>query len=83
MVCDFEDINEIIANEKCVAVSYKSIQNFVIDGKINFRFIIKQIKDNHSATTEDEDYYKMEKPFYGKSRNNSSKAKTFFKSKPF
>lgn len=51
-VCDFESIQQLIASENCIAITHKTIQHYVSGGKIDFRFIIKQIKDNDDNHSE-------------------------------
>lgn len=41
-LCDTDDLSRIIDKNRCIAISKNMIETLLIDGKINFRFIIKR-----------------------------------------
>lgn len=49
---DSEDILKVIADEKCIALTYRTAKNFLKADQIHYRFIVKQkSKDGDAPKT--------------------------------
>lgn len=51
-VADCEDLVANMAQEKCVAVSFKMLKHYLQDGRIPFRFIVKKVGKRTSSSRE-------------------------------